>query len=361
MTDLPPVPSLERIRERLPRIFPEGTSNRNYCTRDMAARTVFVMLYAGAVAGRERWVRPDQITRMTDRQAARTEPEERLQWTEASLRSGQGEISDRWYAPSTREPIRDETIRDGFIPTGVVIERQGLPTTSPRPRYALADDFAALFDPALTGSALEEQVAEWQAEHLSAGALARVQILRQAAVQVEEGVQVRFPNGEARRMAPGPSSVISKAVIEQFAPRFLKRPGVIFLSESRNKVVARDDALAQAIGLRIEAAKNLPDVLLVDLGPREPLLVFVEVVATGGEINERRKQALRSYATEAGYSAEQVAFVTAYKDRNEAAFKRTVPALAWRSFAWFIAEPDRIVVLREHVDAASQPLTDLLR
>jgi hypothetical protein len=79
---------------------------------------------------------------------------------------------------------------------------------------------------------------------------------------------VTFPNAETRKLAHGPSSVISKAVIEEFANRFLIRPGVLFLSESGNKVVKRDDELARSIGLRIPADRHLPDILLVDLGPK---------------------------------------------------------------------------------------------
>ena len=32
------------VQERLQAIFPEGTANRNYVTREIAAKTVFVML-----------------------------------------------------------------------------------------------------------------------------------------------------------------------------------------------------------------------------------------------------------------------------------------------------------------------------
>ena len=62
-----PVPE---IHERLQTIFPGGTANRNYVTREIAAKTVFVMLYVGAVENAECWLRPDQVTRMTDAQAA---------------------------------------------------------------------------------------------------------------------------------------------------------------------------------------------------------------------------------------------------------------------------------------------------
>ena len=63
---LPPLLAVTDIHERLQAIFPEGTANRNYVTHEIAAKTVFVMLYIGAVEGTECWLRPDQVTRMTD-------------------------------------------------------------------------------------------------------------------------------------------------------------------------------------------------------------------------------------------------------------------------------------------------------
>ncbi len=161
-------------------------------------------------------------------------------------------------------------------------------------------------------------------------------------------------------MEPGPSSIISKAVVEEFAPRFLKNPGVIWLSESRNQVVARDDQLAQAIGLTIQPDRNLPDIILVDLGPSEPLVVFVEVVATAGPVSESRKEALMAIATDAGFNPNQVAFVTAYADRDDSAFKASVSELAWNSFAWFMSEPDHFLVFRQSIGAQNVWLADMV-
>ena len=161
---------------------------------------------------------------------------------------------------------------------------------------------------------------------------------------------VTFPNGETRDMEPRPGSVISKAVVEEFGRRFLEQPRAIWLSESRNQVVARDDRLAQAIGLVIDPGRNLPDLTLVDLGSAEPLLIFIEVVATDGPVNEARQGALMGIATEAGFRERQVAFVTAYADRDAGAFKGSVSELAWRSFAWFMSEQDHIMVLHRGAD-----------
>ena len=358
--DLPPLLPVAKIHERLPEIFPEGTSNRNYVTREMAAKTIFVMLYIGAIDCWEFWLRPDQVTRMSDKQAALADNFSRNDWRKESMLSRKDDIEGRWYAANTREPIRDETLRDGLVRTGAVAERTGLPTTSPLPRYALSEDFANLFKPTLSGAELTAAIERWQETYLSSGALARVAIMRRGAVAVDGKVLVTFPNKETRQMEPGPSSIISKAVVEEFAPRFLQNPGVIWLSESRNQVIARDDQLAQAIGLTIQSDRNLPDLILVDLGPSEPLIVFVEVVATAGPVSEARKDSLTSIATEAGFNQNQIAFVTAYADRDDSAFKASVGELAWNSFAWFMSEPSRILQFHHKEDSKRVRLFELM-
>ncbi|MAM58778.1 MAG: restriction endonuclease [Salinicola sp.] len=342
-----PMLTRDEVHVRLQEIFPDGAPNRAYLTRMLAASTVFVALYIDATEGSGTMLGPKHVYRMTDEQAALVDDASRTAYATGVLRTGSQTEGRRWYQDNTREPIRDETLREGLVAIGAVIERTDLPTTSSKPRYALKASFAALFDPALTGEALQARTAAWQAEALNKGALARLAIVRQGAGVSADQVLVTFPNGETRRMKPGPSSEITKAVVEVFAPAFLTAPAVVFLSESGNKVVARDDALARSIGLAIQADKNLPDTILVDLGPVHPLLVFVEVVATDGPISQRRKEALEELVAEAGFPAEHVAFVTAYLDRSAGPFKKTVDSLAWGSYAWFAAEPERLMVFSE--------------
>jgi len=286
---LPPLPTWQDIHTRLPVIFPEGSANRDHSIWEISARTIFVMLYAGAVEGSGLWIRPDQVTRMTTAQAEQTSDDARLEWAKASIRPSKADVPGRWYAVNTRESIRDDTIRYALIQNGAVIERPGLSTTSPAGRYALQAEFAELLAPDLDEATFIAKAAAWRAKHLNAGALARIAIVRKGAAGGGEYELVTFPNGETRRMTTGPSADISKAVIEVFAPKFLQKPGVIALSESGNKVVARDDELAKAIGLTIPADKSLPDIVLVDLGPAHPLLVFIEVVHSDGPVNDARK------------------------------------------------------------------------
>lgn len=350
---LPVLPSITLISGRLPLIFPLGTENRNYVIREMAARAIYVMFYTGAVEGADVWIRPSQVTGMSDEQADLTDAASRLDWRRRSLTEKNWRPATAWYAVDSREPVRDETLRSGLVSLRAVVERKGIATTSSKPKYALETDFSQLFDPELSDDELDQAIAAWQDSHLSKAAVSRLRLVRHGATIADDTVKVTFPNGEIRHLAPGPSSVIAKAVIEVFAPRFLKHPAVLWLSESGNKVVTRDETLANQLGLKIDASKALPDIILVDLGAdiggSDMLVVFTEVVATDGPINRERKVALTNLAIEAGFGERHLSFLTAFMDRSSAPFKKSVAELAWGSYAWCASEPHHIIDLRNEI------------
>lgn len=154
-TTLPPL-SLPRLEERIAAacaaagMRPPGGAT--------AARTVFVLLYAGAVAGTGRWIRPAQVVRMSDAQAALRTPEERLAWAAASLEPGYEPPGRRWYAENTRESVR-AVLRDTLLPAGAVAERTGLSPSSAAPRWALDPGFAEVL--AAPAQDAEAALAAW--------------------------------------------------------------------------------------------------------------------------------------------------------------------------------------------------------
>lgn len=347
---MPDLPEIAEIHRRLNGIFPQGTENRNYVIREMAAKTIYVMLYAGAIEGNERWIRPSQVTDMGIVQSALRSVEERHRWLNETLSKKTTRPADAWYAANSRESVRDETLRGGLIPCQAVLERKGVPTTSSKPRYCLNAAFADLFAPGISPDDLAQQIEVWQNRHLNKAALARVRLIKSGITHAEDSLTVTFPGGEKRILAPGLSSVITIGVIEVFAPAFLKAPAVLWLSEPGNKVVARDEVLANSLGLKIDAAKALPDIILVDLGKEESgddmLFIFVEIVATDGPINRERKLALSKIAADAGFKNQHLAFLTAFIDRSASPFKKAITELAWGSWAWFVSEPENLIDLR---------------
>ncbi|WP_084437633.1 BsuBI/PstI family type II restriction endonuclease [Niveispirillum irakense] len=340
---LPPLLDRADISTRLKLIFPEGTPERDKCIRDAAAATVAAFLYIGAVEGADIWANPVHVVRMGDsRMLFAADDAARAAYAKAATAMG-----NRWYQDNSREQVRDEVIRQGLIPNGAIIERPGVPTTSSKPRYALAASFAALFAPALAGDALADAAAAWAQATLNAAARARINSLRVSTDHDGEEVLVRFPNRETRLLAPGPSSQIAKAVVEEFAPRFLADPVVLWLSESAAKVAARDEGWIKRLGLRITPDRTLPDLILLDRGRSadDLMLVFVEVVATDGPVTEQRALAFVEIAREGGFPPSQVACVTAFLDRSRPEVKKALPSLAWGGQVWFASEPERLMRL----------------
>lgn len=346
---MPPLLPISDIQERLQAIFQPGIPTRGSLVREMAAKTVFVFLYGGMVEGTGRLLRPSHIYFFTQDQSTAETDKERDDWLANSKKKGFRPAGVRWYADTTREPIRDETLRLGLVDIGAVGKIAGVATTSSNPIYYLKADFAALFDPDLTGSDLAIAIEAWQTKHLSDTARARMAVLSSGKVKRSDEVKVTCPDGTVAKLAPGPSSLITKGVVEDFADKFLPSPVLLWMSESGNKVRYHDDETARKIGLNIDPARVLPDVILMSVGDTgdDTHLIFIEVVNSDGAMTRQRKDIFLDMASAAGFPESQCLFGTAFEDRVHAGFTKTWPQLAWGTFAWFRSEPTHLLWMRE--------------
>jgi hypothetical protein len=204
-TALPPLLSIACLEQRLAAacavagMGPPGGA--------IAARTVFVMLYAGAVAGTGRWLRPAQVVRMSDAQAALRASKDRLAWAAASLAPGYEPPGRRWYAENTRESVR-AVLRDPLLRIGAVAERTGLSPSSAAPRWALDPAFAEVL--AAPADRVEAALAAWAAErqpsvHEGTGTVRLAALFRRAAAEAEAflGAGAGHPGEAAVRDAAG--------------------------------------------------------------------------------------------------------------------------------------------------------------
>ncbi|WP_343029371.1 BsuBI/PstI family type II restriction endonuclease [Janthinobacterium sp. CAN_S7] len=346
---LPPLLPIPDIQIRLQAIFPPGLAMRGALVREMAAKTVWVLLYGGMVDGARNLLRPSHIYFYTEDQAALTTDDDRTTWLANSMKQGFRPPGVRWYADTTREPIRDETLRLGLVDIGAVGKIDGVATTSSKPIYFLKSDFAALFDPALTGAELDAAIEVWQERHLSSAARARMAMLSSGKVKRSDDIKVACPDGTVVKLAPGPSSLITKGVVEDFADKFLPAPALLWMSESGNKVRYHDDETARKLGLIIDPARVLPDVILMSVGETgdDTHIIFIEVVNSDGAMTQQRKDAFIEMARRANFPQEQCHFGTAFEDRVHGGFTKTWPQLAWGTFVWFRSEPEHLLWMRE--------------
>jgi hypothetical protein len=341
---LPPLLTIEEIQARLAVIFPEEFPDRTILVGIMAARVVFVCLYGGAIEGQDRYMRPSHVYLFTEEQAGLTTDEQRFAWIAEANKQGFRPQGRRWYADTSKEPIRDDLMRNQLLRLGIMQKRPGYSTTASTPINYLSADFAALFAPALTAETLAATIHAWVTRHLDQATKQRM-ILKAQGINAKTGdLLIDLPDGTRIRISAGPSSIIAKDLIEQFATRHLESPALLWLSASDKKSLPQFAELSASVGLKFDLNAELPDVIFADM--KQPIrFLFCEIVATDGPVTEARKQALLAIVNESQIPQNAVEFLTAFEDREAAPFRKNFSQLAVDSLVWFRTEPDLLVVL----------------
>lgn len=315
------------------------------------------MLYVGAVyddeldAASQRYVRPTTILWMRERALSeRTTDAEREAFYTKSVghraSAAVTELMASWdihaapiYEANSRETIRDEVLRR-WLDEGSVRQRSGVAKNASTPTWVLSTPFASLFDPSLTGSDLVDAIDNWVATELSASAKIRL-IGRRERQESEHAVIVELPNGVRRKLEAGPASLIVKGVVERWAAQRLTLPLVLAISEPGTKSALVDAALMSRVGITIDAANLLPDLLIAD-ADAEPVEIWViEIVHSDGEINETRKRELIAWAAQYNIAANQMRFLTAFSSRASGPARKRLKDLASDTYAWYADEPDQ--------------------
>ena len=342
-----PLPSLLTIPEietRLGSIFPPAFPNRSTLVGPMAGRVIFVFLYGGFIEGHGRYLRPSNIYLFTGAQSTKISDEERKAWLAKANTPGFRPVGERWYADTSREPIRDDLMRNELLAMGIMQKLPGYAITSSSPINYLSVEFAALFNPELKDDALIAAIDAWQKKHLNRATLSRMALKAQGLSEKQGDVFIEMPDSTRTRISAGPSSLITKGLIENFARIFLTNPAVLWLSASDKKAYPQYVETSASVGLKFDLSAELPDLILADL--TDPIrYVFCEVVASDGPVTEERKKALLEIVASSAIPVETVSFLTAFEDREAAPFRKTFSKIAVDTLIWFRSEPTLLVTM----------------
>lgn len=335
---------------RLCMVFPRSSFD-TVLSGPLAGWAVAAMIYVGAVAGEEDptiWARPSTIT--WQQEAVLTErgsDADRLAWRSAAAKRQRDlqELLTTWgyrheprYRENSRETLRDETLKK-WNELSAVRRRAGIPTSSSKPTWALEPHFADLFDPELRDMALDDAIAGWTSNRMTPGYRLRAQQARRQERQ-GEAVKVTLPDGSVRDLEPGRSSLILKNVVEVWAPRRLKQPVVLTISEPGAKLLVGDQLLLAQIGLTLDVSNILPDALIADIGTDPVEFWIIEAVASDGPITDQRRKDLIDWAERQSIDPSHCRFLTAFESRGASIAKRRLKDLGSGTFAWFVDEPD---------------------
>ncbi|MEW5796580.1 MAG: BsuBI/PstI family type II restriction endonuclease [Candidatus Zixiibacteriota bacterium] len=128
------------------------------------------------------------------------------------------------YAPNTRETFRRHVLHQ-FVQAGLVDynpDEPGLPTNSPRAHYAVSQACLAVVRTYGT-TRWKKAASEFV---FSQGSL--LEAYRKS--RTTQGVPVTLPNREVVVLSPGKHNQLQRAIIEEFAPRFVPGASVLRLT-----------------------------------------------------------------------------------------------------------------------------------
>lgn len=234
------------------------------------------------------------------------------------------------YAPNTRETIRDEAVKY-FVESGMVLRNPddpGRPTNSGNTVYQTEPTALLLFRAYGT--------LEWPGRlkaYLAARAGIRQEIARERKLA---RLPVRLPDGETVRLSPGGQNPLIKAIVEEFCSRFVHGATVVYIGDAENKFEHLHADYLAKLGVTIDSAAKMPDVVVHDT--ERNWLLLVEAVTSAGPVDGKRRKELKELfrASKAG-----LVFVTAFETRR--AMQSFLTQISWETEVWIAEDADHII------------------
>lgn len=234
------------------------------------------------------------------------------------------------YAPNTRESIRDDAVKF-FVEEGLLLRNPddpNRPTNSGKTVYQIEPTALALFRKFGTR--------DWTAtlaRYLASREELKHEIARKRALA---RVPVTLPDGSQVALSPGGQNPLIKAIIEHFCPVFAPGGMVLYIGDTENKFVHLETEGLAALGVTLDSAAKIPDVIVHYRAKN--WLLLIEAVTSAGPVDGKRRKELKDLF--AGCKAGLV-FVTAFKNRRT--MQTFVSQIAWESEVWIAEDPDHMI------------------
>jgi hypothetical protein len=127
-----------------------------------------------------------------------------------------------------------------------------------------------------------------------------------------------------------------KAVVERFCPVFAPSGVVLYLADTGSNFVHYDVGGLSALGVTLNTAAKIPDVIVHDT--KRNWLLLIKAVTSAGPVDGKRRKELKGLfaGTKAG-----LVFVTTFETRRT--MQSFVSQIAWESEVWTAEDPDHMI------------------
>ena len=231
------------------------------------------------------------------------------------------------YAENSRETIRKQAIH--HFRNAAFIEDNGAPTNSPNYRYRLTEEMLSMLK--------SFQTMHWSSTKHSFLENHNSLINFYRSIKLMEKMPVKI-NGNELTFSPGKHNELQKLIIEEFAPRFAENATCLYVGDTIQKDLVKNETMLTKLGFKMTLHDKLPDVILYI--EDKNWLYFIEAVTSVGPMSPKRIKELESMTSDV--TAGKI-YVTAFLDFKT--FKSFSEALAWETEIWIADLPDHMIHL----------------
>ena len=231
------------------------------------------------------------------------------------------------YAENSRETFRKQAMhrfRDAAL-----IEDNGKATNSPNYRYRITEETLSLLQ-SYGSDDWDNKLSEFLRNHETL-----IELYASKKQMTKMPVKI---NGIEFTLSTGEHNELQKAIIEEFAPRFAPNSECLYVGDTTEKdLVKNEDKLAE-LGFKITLHDKMPDVVLYC--EDKDWLYFIEAVTSVGPMEPKRVLDIEKM-TENVKSGK--IFITAFLSFK--GFKKFSESLAWETEVWIADMPDHMIHL----------------
>ena len=130
--------------------------------------------------------------------------------------------------------------------------------------------------------------------------------------------------------------LLVKAIIEVFCARWSPGAAILGICDIKRNVLHLNSQALAALGVTLDSAAKLPDVIIHHKAKNR--LLLIEAVVKVGPVDEKRRKELKDMF--AG-SKPHLVFVTAFETRRT--MQTFVSHIAWESEVWIAEDPDHMI------------------
>lgn len=229
------------------------------------------------------------------------------------------------YAENSRETFRKRAMH--HFRNAAFIEDNGMATNSGNYRYRLTAEMLKLIKSFGTTS-WEPLLAAFHQQHPTL-----VQLYASQRKLSKLPVKI---NGSELSFSAGAHNQLQKDIIEEFAPRFAPHSTCLYVGDTVNKDLVKDEASLGALGITISVHDKMPDVVLYS--QENKCLFLIEAVTSVGPMEPKRVRELDDLT--ASVPCAKI-YITAFPDFKT--FKKFADKLAWDTEVWIAQHPDHVI------------------